>query len=458
MGIRLARLMVRLCTGLVVAGLMGGCGGGLVERVETLEPLPFAAADRPAPILLAAMRTDIRSSSIIGTYVGGMPCYGPYDDIPWGIGGSPLDDAGLADVFHDRMRQAGHDVVGDPHRLFGRSEDLARARYHVGARITALALELCREEGFLFGQTLGVSGEASMTVAWEVYSPLLRRVVYGTTTRGYAARSEPGLLGEDLLLQDAFASAVDNLAADAGFHETVLDAGAPQRLFGGARPAPEDLDTLALPPMLLGRAPPFDSPVLDHMEAVRAATVLIETGMGHGSGAMIAADGLVLTNAHVVGGAEEVRVTLLDGRVLFGQVLRRHRVRDVALVAVPGNGFAALPVRTAPAVIGETIYALGAPLAAALHGTVTAGVISAVRRNPLSGLPILQSDVTIHAGSSGGPLVDAHGNLIGIAVAGEARTFDPDVSIGLNYFIPIGDALAALNLRLGQPPSIAARG
>jgi serine protease Do len=83
----------------------------------------------------------------------------------------------------------------------------------------------------------------------------------------------------------------------------------------------------------------------------------------------------------------------------------------------------------------------------ALHGSVTRGIVSALRSDHRTGLEAIQADVAIQSGNSGGPLVDAEGNLVALTVSGYGSA-----NIGLNFFIPIGDALARLRLEPGALP------
>jgi S1-C subfamily serine protease len=171
------------------------------------------------------------------------------------------------------------------------------------------------------------------------------------------------------------------------------------------------------------------------------ATVVVEGG--HGSGFFVGGAGHLITNAHVVEGLHFVTVRLVTGRELVGEVLRRDPERDVALVrveeAVPG-----LPVRGPEPNVGEEVYAVGAPLEKALHTTVSRGIVSAYRTDP-KGQRLIQGDVNVLPGNSGGPLVDDRGNVVGLTVSG--RLLD-GVPSGINFFIPIHDALDRLHVTL----------
>ena len=173
------------------------------------------------------------------------------------------------------------------------------------------------------------------------------------------------------------------------------------------------------------------------------SVVLVQTNDGHGSGFLISPEGYVLTNHHVVGTARTVRVRWADGTEGPAQVLRSDRQRDIALLKVdrlpPSQALAlhaALPSQ------GDVAFAIGAPLDPSLQGTLTRGVISANR--VMNGLSFIQSDVSVTHGNSGGPLLNARGEVLGITDLGLPTDDGQDAK--LNMFIPIADALRVLAL------------
>src|SRR5262249_14854504 len=147
------------------------------------------------------------------------------------------------------------------------------------------------------------------------------------------------------------------------------------------------------------------------------------------------------TNEHVVDGTDHVKVILESGQELEGTVIAADPQRDVALVKVAPAGLRGLPLRATRLEIGDEVYAVGSPLLEQLSGTVSKGIVSAYRS--FDGLDYIQSDVTTAEGSSGGPLLDGHGNVVGITVSGFTEAEAP---AGVNLFIPIGDALRALGI------------
>jgi serine protease Do len=147
--------------------------------------------------------------------------------------------------------------------------------------------------------------------------------------------------------------------------------------------------------------------------------------LGFGSGFFIDPSGVILTNLHVVDGAEQITVTLLDGRKFSAKNVRGDRRTDLAVVILDQKGpFPALTLGDSDAMeIGDRVLAVGAPFG--LTGSVTAGIISAKGRNGLNMNKyedFLQTDAAINPGNSGGPLVNLEGKVVGINAAIKSRS------------------------------------
>jgi len=134
---------------------------------------------------------------------------------------------------------------------------------------------------------------------------------------------------------------------------------------------------------------------------------------GVGSGFIVSADGFVLTNAHVVDGADEVLVTLPDKREFKARIVGTDKRTDVAVVKIEAGGLPAVRIGDVNRLrVGEWVLAIGSPFG--LDNTVTAGIVSAKQRDTGDYLPLIQTDVAINPGNSGGPLLNLRGEVVGI--------------------------------------------
>jgi S1-C subfamily serine protease len=176
---------------------------------------------------------------------------------------------------------------------------------------------------------------------------------------------------------------------------------------------------------------------------------------GQGSGFIISANGDVLTNAHVVDGADRVTVTLKDGRTFEAVVEGADEVTDLAVVKIEGES-ETLPVaplgNSDEVVVGDWAIAVGNPLG--LDNTVTLGIVSTLKRSSAAvGIPgkridFIQTDAAINPGNSGGPLLNQNGEVIGINTAIRAD------AMGIGFAIPINKA-KTIKDQLAQGESIA---
>jgi S1-C subfamily serine protease len=175
---------------------------------------------------------------------------------------------------------------------------------------------------------------------------------------------------------------------------------------------------------------------------------------GQGSGIVIDAKGLVLTNAHVVEGADRVEVTLADGRDVEGTVLGSDAITDLAVVRIPqGSGLKAAPLGDSERLeVGDWAIALGTPYG--LERTVTLGIVSSLHRNITSlgfsdkRLDLIQTDAAINPGNSGGPLINASGEVVGINTLVRSGP-----GAGLGFAIPINLA-KGVAAQLGQGSTV----
>jgi len=162
-----------------------------------------------------------------------------------------------------------------------------------------------------------------------------------------------------------------------------------------------------------------------------------EQPRGVGSGFILSSDGFVMTNAHVVDGADQVIVTLPDKREFKARIVGADKRTDVAVVKIEATGLPAVKVGDVSRLkVGEWVMAIGSPFG--LDNTVTAGIVSAKQRDTGDYLPFIQTDVAINPGNSGGPLINMRGEVVGINSQIYSRSGG---FMGISFAIPIDEAV-----------------
>ena len=157
---------------------------------------------------------------------------------------------------------------------------------------------------------------------------------------------------------------------------------------------------------------------------------------GVGSGFILTSDGFIMTNAHVVDGADEVVVTLTDKREFKARIVGADKRTDVAVVKINATGLPAVKVGDVSRLkVGEWVMAIGSPFG--LENTVTAGIVSAKQRDTGDYLPFIQTDVAINPGNSGGPLINMRGEVVGINSQIYSRSGG---FMGISFAIPMDEA------------------
>ena len=182
---------------------------------------------------------------------------------------------------------------------------------------------------------------------------------------------------------------------------------------------------------------------------IAPGVVSVEHGRGHGSGFVLAQDGYILTNAHVVSGTDSVRIGFADGRHANATITGRDERTDIAVVRVDAAGLHSMTLADNDSVrVGQLVLAVGNPMG--FQRSVTLGVVSAIdrtlpgREHMFEGL--IQTDAAINPGNSGGPLVNAEGRVVGI------NTAIVPYAQGIGFAVPAQTAewVAAILMRDGR--------
>lgn len=356
-------------------------------------------------------------------------------------------DSDLGRLFYETMKGEGIAVAGNPVEAFKETDKKSSADFLVAAEIKAIRGNIC--ELFLDKTLISKSdsikldkeaGEMYAEVKWTVYSPASQKKVGTYNTYGYGRFDSPVTRGVMATFNRAFANSVANLAATKDF-VALLTSSDSEKV---------RQEELAKYDRLTIKGVPKSSRSASEVTTVLTrSNVILRLATGHGSGFVISPDGYILTAEHVVGNMKKITAKFDNGLELPADVVRSNAYRDVALLKVDVRGLTPLPIETegVPKVMDE-VFAVGSPIKEELGVTVTRGVVSALReKDEAKDLVLIQSDVGISGGNSGGPLVDKNGNAVGIAVSGIGVY---QLNTGLNFFVPISDALKYLNLTVAQ--------
>ena len=418
---------------LILAIIMLGTSAQAAQRRAKPEPPPpppqFKVDGPTRPMAMEKIGLTIPASTVLGEFTVHPFCIA--NSYPIVLADAVKDATGrdYISAFMEEAAAAGYQLAGKTNSadLFAPG-DQQRPQLIVGAAIVGAKQSGCGQN--IFGM-INVTMDSSITVDWQVFDPLEKKLVFRATKEG-AAKLKKQLAADTIASEAALAAFRDSakaLLSDAAF-VAALKAPSP-----GAAP---NSQPQATPSVEIPRVSLRTSAFRDQIPELRHQVVTIFTGDGTGSGFYVA-DGLIVTNHHVIAGHTNVKVRFFGGREIDGSVVTSNQRRDVALVRAPGGGMLGLPLQFERPPVGAPVYVVGSPLGQEQEGTVTAGILSAYRER--DGRPYLQSDVAINSGNSGGPMFDEKGNVVAIVVSGIG-----ELDAGINFFIPIDDALRTLGI------------
>ena len=333
-------------------------------------------------------------------------------------------------IGREELRKAHYTIPGGDNVLFEDNE-AAKARYQLGAKITGLKLDVHVQAGWS-SATLHCVG--TMAAEWQVFDTLTRKVVFSDRTFTAYDKKQRAGEGEQpafSMFREGFRKLLANQSfvafmrptAETASTETSAEANAVLRISAVSYARP-----VALP----GSFPDL----LDGF-------VMLEPGNVLGSGFIISTDGYALTAAHVVSGLKTVPVRLRNGIVLEAAVVQIREEADVALIKLPGTSFQTFDVtEEAVPAIGSDVFAIGNPALKELNASVSKGVISGNRE--IDGRKFIQTDASANPGSSGGPLLDKSGRVLGLI---SWKFAAPEIQ-GLAFAVPIHVALEQLHIQI----------
>ena len=177
-----------------------------------------------------------------------------------------------------------------------------------------------------------------------------------------------------------------------------------------------------------------------NIPSVVSVTCTLQNGQSSGTGVVLTHNGYLVTNAHVVDGARQIQVLLTDGRSFSAQLVGVDSFSDLAVLYIAADDLTPAEFGNSEQVrVGDAVAAIGDPLGIDLRGTMTDGIISAINRNLITGgrsMTLLQTNAALNSGNSGGPLINCHGQVIGINTLKIGAFSDAAGVEGLGFAIP----------------------
>lgn len=403
---------------------LSGCGTpAVIKEVQDRPVQDLKAAETSKPIQFTKVVVKLKRGEHIGALQGGLLCVSQ-GDLNWKGGRISIDSDEFTDAFREELEKYSFKAVGDSNALF---EDPStwKSEILVAGLVKDLKANICYPMAG-FGNFSSAKGEAFIKVDWQIYSKLDRSVVHSVTTEGASKENNAVAGGDTVAVINAFSQATRNLLADTKFRELVSKGGQTLK------------DTTYKSGEAIIIAPSSSKAVAAQPSDWENAVVTVFAGRGHGSG-FVLSDNIIMTNHHVVGNSNSVAIKFASGVQIVGKVVASNSGRDVALVKIEGSLPKHFKLNKKTPDVGSDVYAIGSPIDEKFQSTVSKGIVSGIREEQQ--LRFIQSDVNVRPGNSGGPLVNKEGEVIGITVSGLVINNDAQ---GINFFIPIEDALNAL--------------
>ena len=349
------------------------------------------------------------------------------------IFGSWPDETGS--IIEKTLHAQGYNIRESRKSYFEKKSHKPRAELLLSVRITDVKMNICHvHEPFTLHSLGRAGGVGTVTAEWEVFDTIRERVLDSYTTQGFGQVDVPLQNGEKAVFLSAMKDAVQNLGRSDWFKRLMTTENTadlwPLNTYGHLT--------------LSTRANPFHTPIRDHFATTRKAVITVHADLdGVGSGFFISNQGHALTSAQTVGDAGFVQISDTNGTKYRAKVLRTNLQHNVALIKADIHDNFALPLsqRDLPAAL-ETVYAIGTPAETSYRATITKGIVAANRYRSNRDLPLIQASIPTTNGYAGGPLTDEFGNVLGLTY------FESTEETNFSLFVPISDALKALNITL----------
>lgn len=409
--------------GLAAACLLVACSTS-VQKVPVSAVLP-APLDAGAKVIQFRKIADaLPKGDPIGKSRFGVLCI-PGKPLAWRDGRVNVNDDEFAESFRQEVEKAKFATVVEP----GAMPDALvspRAGFVVSGQVANVYVDACSPWSD-FGNWRDARGGAYMKVHWQVYSTAQKKMVYEATTEGSYHTDDSVLGGTTELIRSAFASATQNLLADASFYRSVHGNNRAVSTVGTSAPMVEPLKVVEA----TKGGVKVDEP--------RSAVFTVIAGMSRGRGFVVSPEGYLITSERVVRGYHLVKLKSASGRESLGFVVRRDEQNDVALIQLTERNTSTLALRSTPAVLsGEEVYVMDVSAAVADTG-IRKGAVGA--QKDAVGPRLVRTTVPLAALDAGTPFFDKTGKVVGVAVAPADGGQSP-----AGGFVPISEVLSRLAL------------
>ncbi len=393
-------------------------------------PLKTVSDKKTKTFQLDKIKVGFEHGSVIGTRM----------DLPWGSlgacrgtekikweGSSKIENDNFYYIFYDEFKKMGYSILGDPRKMFP-TPDSEKPDLAVGANIISMDYVHCG----LRNDRRFSKRDMTLKVNFQFFSLRTRKVVFDIVTESEILKFKNGTFLEVFL--ETFRGNVQKIIADEKFNKFITS---------GVSDIPQFAESqLNYEFMSLASLPPSNEPLGKHINSIQSSVVKItnDDSTVYGSGFLADGRGYILTCNHVVASGNNFQVIFDSEKKYDGRVVRRNPDLDLALIKIQAVNLTPLPINRTKLNVGEAIFAMGFPLNEA-NASLTKGIIASYYES--EGKEYIQSDVNTLPGSSGGPLLDEKGNVVGITYSGVHIS---DVPVGRNFFLPINMALKGLKL------------
>lgn len=409
--------------GMALASLLVACSTS-VQQVPASAAL-VAPIDAGAKVIQFRKIADaLPKGELIGKSRFGILCI-PGKPLAWRDGRVNVNDDEFAESFRQEVEKAKFATVVES----GATPETAispRAGFLVSGQVASVSMDICSPWSD-FGNWRDARGGAYVKVQWQVYSTMQKKIVYETATEGSYQTDDSVTGGATELMRSAFASATQNLLADAAFYRSI---------HGDKKGASPGAASATAEPLRVMETAKSGAAV----DEPRSAVFTVIAGMNRGSGFVVSADGYLITSEHTVRGYQLVKLKSATGRESLGFVIRRDEQSDVALVQLTERNASTLALRSSPAVLaGEDVYVMDVAARAPDIG-IRKGAVGT--QKDAVGPKWVRTSVPLAPLDAGAPFFDKTGKVVGVAVA--PAVDGPAQPAG--SFVPISEVLTRLAL------------